>query len=604
MEHYKQSRPDAVMDIECYKDYFMVSFRNIETGRISTYEMYQNHPLDRAALIRILRKFRITTFNGINYDIPMLCLALVEDTTNERLKRLSDTIIVSNKRPWEVRDMFKIPEVKFIDHIDLIEVAPTIASLKEYGGKLHSRRIQDLPIEPSASIGPDERAQLIPYCGNDLDTTIDLKRKFAKQVALRTQMSVEYGLDLRSKSDAQIAEAVIKKEIERIKGHKVYRPDVYPDYEFKYTAPPYIKYQSEVLNKLLDDIHSSTFRLTPTMSSVEMPKALEAAKIHIGTSVYRLGIGGLHSSESCVMYESDDDYELHDRDVASYYPSIILTLGLFPEHLGKDFLIVYDRIYKRRMAAKVKGDKTTADSLKIVLNGSFGKFGNRWSVLYSPNLMIQVTVTGQLALLMLIERLELAGIPVVSANTDGIVIRCPRDKSTLLKCIVHDWEEDTGFETEDTPYAAIYSRDVNSYIAVKPDGKVKLKGEYSPPEPIGSSWPSPANEVCVNAVVAYLTEGTPLATTIKGDRDIRNFVNVRKVKGGAMWQGGYLGKVVRWYYGAGQTGYIEYKTNGNKVAKSEGAMPLMELPEEFPDDVDYEWYMREARSILSDINAL
>ncbi|KKS65278.1 MAG: hypothetical protein UV34_C0020G0001, partial [Parcubacteria group bacterium GW2011_GWB1_42_6] len=45
--------------------------------------------------------------------------------------------------------------------------------------------------------------------------------------------------------------------------------------------------------------------------------------------------------------------------------------------------------------------------------------------------MIQVTITGQLALLMLIERLELCGVPVISANTDGLVVECPRDRRWL-----------------------------------------------------------------------------------------------------------------------------------------------------------------------------
>ncbi|KRR08781.1 hypothetical protein, partial [Bradyrhizobium valentinum] len=43
------------------------------------------------------------------------------------------------------------------------------------------------------------------------------------------------------------------------------------------------------------------------------------------------------------------------------------------------------------------------------------------------------------------------------------------------------------------------------------------------------------------------------------------------------------------------------KLNGNKVARSDGAKPLMELPDAFPNDVDYDWYIREAESILIDI---
>ena len=45
---------------------------------------------------------------------------------------------------------------------------------------------------------------------------------------------------------------------------------------------------------------------------------------------------------------------------------------------------------------------------------------------YEPNLMISVTLTGQLTLLMLIERAERSGIPVVNDKTDGVLIRHPR----------------------------------------------------------------------------------------------------------------------------------------------------------------------------------
>jgi DNA polymerase elongation subunit (family B) len=58
--------------------------------------------------------------------------------------------------------------------------------------------------------------------------------------------------------------------------------------------------------------------------------------------------------------------------------------------------------------------------MKIAANGVFGKLGSPWSILYAPHLMVAVTLTGQLALLMLIERAERMGISVVSANTDGV----------------------------------------------------------------------------------------------------------------------------------------------------------------------------------------
>ena len=68
---------------------------------------------------------------------------------------------------------------------------------------------------------------------------------------------------------------------------------------------------------------------------------------------------------------------------------------------------------------------------KIQINGSFGKFGSKYSKLYSPNMLLATTITGQLTLLMLIEQLELNNIPVISANTDGLEYYCPRDKIDL-----------------------------------------------------------------------------------------------------------------------------------------------------------------------------
>jgi len=58
---------------------------------------------------------------------------------------------------------------------------------------------------------------------------------------------------------------------------------------------------------------------------------------------------------------------------------------------------------------------------------------------------------------------------------------------------------------------------------------------------------------------------------------------------------------VRWYYAKGEPRHIEYKLNGNKVAKTDGARPLMELPDVLPADLDYQWYIDEAQSILGDI---
>jgi hypothetical protein len=207
---------------------------------------------------------------------------------------------------------------------------------------------------------------------------------------------------------------------------------------------------------------------------------------------------------------------------------------------------------------------------------------------------------------MLIELVESIGVRVVSANTDGIVMLVPNECEESLSAMLSAWEIVSGYQTEETEYSAIYAANVNNYIAVKTDGSVKQKGIYAF---VGSKKSelekNPTNAICVDAVIALLSDGTPIDRTIYRCEDIKRFLTCRQVKGGAMYDGAYLGKAVRWVYGLDKSKCITYKTNGNKVARSDGAMPLMGLPELYsPIQIDYDWYINEAMSILRDIGAV
>jgi DNA polymerase elongation subunit (family B) len=588
-------RTKAVLDIECYTNYFLIAIKSITTGKHAFFEKSEWAHFDPEQLKGLLGKYTIVTFNGNRYDMLLLKGALAGlDPT--KLRAISDDIIINDMRSWDVESKYNLPKYQYIDHIDLIEVAPGKASLKIYGGRLHSKRMQDLPIDPSATIKSHERELLSSYCLNDLTTTIDLFNRLKEPIELREQMGKEYGLDLRSKSDAQIAEAVIKKQIETIKGGRVYRPDLSKDFSFNYTPPSFIKFNRPELKAALEVFRTRPFTLDEK-GDVAEPKEVGELKIKIGSSSYQLGIGGIHSCEKKVHYVADSNYLLVDRDVTSYYPNIILSQRLYPKHIGPDFLTVYKALVDKRVKAKREGDKVTNESLKVTINGSFGKFGSRWSALYGPNLLIQTTVTGQLSLLMLIEALEDSSISVVSANTDGIVIYCHKRNQAALGQIIAEWEQATGFNTEETHYSAIYCRDINNYLALKPDGTYKAKGTYADAE----LSKTPTAQICTQAVVDYLQLDIPIATTIHVCQDIRQFVSVRSVTGGAVKGDKYLGKAVRWYYAKGESGSINYKKNGNKVAMTDGAKPLMELPDAFPTDIDYEWYLNKATSILKDL---
>jgi hypothetical protein len=594
-----------VFDSESFSNYWIVAFKHLDSGKYLKFENRGKGPIaERPKLHWLLKTHLCVGFNSRNYDIPMISLAL-ECFDNAGLKKASNAIIFGQLMPYQVEQHYKIKLCTY-NTIDLIEVAPLKGSLKLYAGRLHSKRMQDLLIDHNAMLNAAEADSILEHCLFDLDNTEDLLNNLKPQLELRYNMSAKYNVDLRSKSDAQISEAVISSELHRLSGIKPERPKNYSKYFF-YQVPAFITYKSPALAAALQTIRDTPFQVGED-GEIQTPDAISELTIPFGNCIYRLGTGGLHSSEKTVSYKASDEVILLDRDVASYYPAIIVNQQLHPKHLGKAYLEVYKSIIRRRLDAKHSGDKVTADSLKITVNGLFGKYGNKWSIVYSPDVLIQITVSGQLCLLLLIEMIEGAGISVVSANTDGVVMMCPAALETALGRVVGECERVTCFQTEETRYKALYCRDVNNYIAITLDGKPKVKGSYSERGSSGDTILSKNPEclICNDAAIAFVGKGISTEETIRACKDVRRFVTVRNVKGGAFKSGKYLGKTIRWYYSTEMKGDIRYVISGNKVPNSDGARPLMELPEgnELPNDLDYSRYISIANEILVEIAAI
>lgn len=605
-------------DIEIYKNYFLAGFMGAKSGKYVWVESDENGIIDIQKLGWILTNFETIGFNSIPFDLPITSMALNNCTTME-MKQAVDMIIGEGMNWREVMKYFKT-KVLACNHIDLIEVAPLRGSLKIYNGRQHGKTMQDLPFPPYIELSPDQKLLTRVYClTSDLPATKNLRETLNEQCDLRVKMSDEYKLDLRSKSDAQIAEAVIMSELRKIS--KVPRKqDVLPGTVYRYRKPDFLQFKTPQMQNALQTVLNAAF-IVEDHGSFATPPQIDALDIKMGISTYKMGIGGLHSTEKKAVHYSDKNFQLWDFDVTSYYPWIIMILGLFPPHLGPNFLRVFSRIVFDRIKAKVAKLKAIANSLKIVVNGSYGKLGSKYSDLYAPDLLIQVTLTGQLSLLMLIEALECENIRVVSANTDGIVIKPTTAQVPRMHEIVKAWEASTKFEMEGTRYLGLFSRDVNNYIAVKmkkdkalndwvyaPDG-VKGKGAFANPWSHAedkADWlhKNPANLVCYDAIEAYLVYGTPLEETITRCTDITKFVTIRNVTGGAVKvadnedDNQFYGKSIRWYNGRDEQRPLVYALSGKKVPKSDGAVPCMRLPDVFPDDVDYDWYVREAKKIL------
>lgn len=603
-------------DIETTHGFFLVGFKCEETGDVLQFELSDRSPtMDRERLRRVMMQNRIITYNGLGYDVPMIFYA-IEGATNAQLKKANDRIILGGVRYWEVEDLLGIRIPRDFDHIDLIEPQPNaFASLKLLNGRLHGKWMQDFPVEPDDVLTTEQMDGLVRYNVNDLDATLLLYRNLKDRLELREALGKQFmpknPRAFMSKSDAQIGEAIIKREVEAVTGQRVVKEKARTGETFPYRAPDWLKFEHPDLVEVMRRLADTEF-VVKANGKVDLPDWI--GKVRIGETEYAMGIGGLHSTEKERAVVPDDDHILIDFDVASYYPAIIIGSGLYPKSLGRTFIQVFDRIRQQRVAAKRAGDTTTAEGLKIALNGCFGKLGSPYSILYAPHLMIAVTLTGQLALLMLIERAEAAGIKVVSGNTDGVVFHCPVALKSGLMEITKQWEQETGFELESTPYTALYSQSVNSYIAMKPGGKAKRKGPLSnplketPPDLRTQMMTSPSMNACADAVVAWLSDGIPVEQTIRVNSDIRDFVTVVTVQGGGTWRGDYLGKVVRYIWSKDGDPILYKKphpTTGNhkKVPKSDGCRPVMVLPDELPIDIDYDRYIAEANEILLNIGA-
>lgn len=646
-----------ISDTECFPNFWSIGFRRMSDGKTLVMEHSRRRPLNQAQRDRIAALHANNTivgYNYLNYDQPMVAAAAIDDFDNAQLKRLNDRIILGNVKHWQLDDI-TIPRGWQDNIVDLMEPQPNArASLKTLAGRLHAPLMQDLPFEPDRVLTDEEMDIVLSYMGNDLQNTHILLDNLMDAMEMRRAIGGDFTLNFMSKSDAQMGEGMIKKRVEEATGQRVYKVPTPAGTSFRYNVPDWLKYETPQLQALLERIRASEF-IVKADGKVQPPKWLEEdSLLTIGDTEYAMGIGGLHSTEKNRAVHADDDHVLLDFDVASYYPAIILNAGLYPRALGASFIDVYrsirdERVTAKRRATEIKdielpalrkeaGDrdegkkryvaldreldacKTKDKGLKIALNGTFGKLGSHYSVLYAPHLMIAITLGGQLALLMLIERAEAAGIQVVSGNTDGVVFRCPRDMAGpvekqrltggLLAEIVEEWEQETGFELEATEYTALYNESVNSYLAFQPGGKVKVKGKgwtgRHDKDIRTQLMKNPAAEVVTLAVIAFIRDGIPLEETIRACTDMRDFVTVVNVAGGGTWRGEYLGKVVRYYWSTDGDEILYAKPNEKgtfkKVSNSHGARPLMNMEPGFlASDIDYDRYVHEAREKLMNI---
>lgn len=642
-----------ILDCEVYRNFFYLGFKRKEDGRRAGFEFSPRADFDRDRVRSLLRGNQSVGFNSLNYDMPIIYCAL-SGMSNSDIKDASDHIIQNRVPSWRVEKELGI-HIPKLDHIDIFETNPAVKKgLKALNGSMHHKRLQELPFEHTKLLEEWEMDELVDYCQfGDIDGTEMLFDVLKEPLALRELMREKYNtVDLRSKSDAQVGETILKTEVERKVGDRIKKAIIPDGTTFRYQVPEWMSFKTPYMQEVLETIRTTDIEVNG--GKVDFPKAFDKFQIVFDGMKHTLGIGGLHSTESNRAVHSTNTHILIDADVASQYPRIIMTLGLFPKAMGPDFLPVYKSIIDARLIAKRAKDKATDKGLKIAINGSYGKLGSGYSVLFAPHLMVAVTLTGQLSLLMLIEEASLRGIPVVSANTDGVLFSCPREKfngfvqkdgkdsdrmnPSPIQDIIDWWEGVTKFDLEFGEYKSVFNMSVNAYMAIKPDGSFKRKGKLANHWRAELPWGGknydydPAREglkkapemtICADAALGMILHGIPVEKTILECKDIREFITITTANGGATWgpgapiyqtlerinskgkmtrdkilvgyeDEGYLGKLVRFYWSTQGNPIIRVKGHAvtgsrGKVPNTEGCRPIMTLPDDFSVPADLDY---------------
>lgn len=284
---------------------------------------------------------------------------------------------------------------------------------------------------------------------------------------------------------------------------------------------------------------------------------LKLPTIDLYGKIYKLGLGGLHSKDTGQqsIYKSSKEMMLLDADVTSYYPISLINFDNCPEHLDiKIFKKVLSNMFTQRNDAKKKKKELFFNclqyGLKIGLNTIYGLFAFAYFFLFDLKCTYKTTINNQLFLLRLIEDLNLEGIEVISANTDGILMYFDKNRYEEVLDICKKWEEEFNFNLEYTSISLYVRKDVNNYIAVKDNGEVKVKGIFTPSgaevypyykfdaELADNGYYRFFNSLLTGfsippvvsiALLKYYIDGINIEETIENHRDIYDFCMTQKI---------------------------------------------------------------------------
>ena len=465
---------------------------------------------------------------------------------------------------------------------------------------------------------------MLHYNKNDVYLVCEIARQKPDEIKLRYSLGAAFNLNLLCAARSSIADKLLYKFYSERSGLSV---DKFKDLRTQRTALsfnkiifPHICFKTKQLQDLLKDMKKVVIYRTNK-------DAFEKVIQFYGTT-YTIATGGLHSQDRPAVLTSTDKYTYVHYDISSFYPSVMVAYNIAPKHLNNNvFVKMVDYFRLTRIKCKHTKDedglvvagvhnKLAAEALKIVINAIYGKFGFEMFFLFDRFAQMQVTINGQLMVMMVVEALELDGIHVVSANTDGIIVKLPKDKEEDFKRITDDWCAQNKLGADSERYKLFVTRDINNYFDIQSNDKVEYKGGLDPKQYLKDLKKGYDMPIVAKAVFEYFAHDIPVMETLRNHKDILDFCKTQNVgkQFEVVYQKVENGKVidihsqrhVRFYVSTKGVIIMKENVNSNQRSVLASGKPVIILNKLDDKDIslrniDYKYYYEEAYKIINPI---
>jgi len=607
----------STIDVETLLGCFTITFLDYDSDNYEQYVISERINQIQEIKEKLKRVNYFIGFNNIHFD-SIICNWLInqKETTPEKIYNVAQTVIEQDDNYNKYRQYSKYKYNSPWINVDLFMYWSKMLrlskkmSLKYFAVNL-DMVVQEMPMSHSKKeFKPYEILEVLSYNYNDCLVTKALAKKLNEQINLRVGIKQTYNLDAISWDAPKIASELLLDSYCKLTFEKEFAngetPADYTNfYDYKKTIRNTKPDGYDFINKeYLPKIEFKTKEFQDLYIEICNSKnGFEKEIIHKKFNGSRVkisyGSGGIHTVHKNEEYLSNSKSTLWTSDVSSLYPTLLENYKFINPKIH-EVLDIYSQKKKERIEAKRNKWTVINETLKLVLNSTTGLLDNSYSWLYSPGPIMGLRLTGQLILTRLLEECNLSSFSVISMNTDGAEVIIPVGKEKAYLQVIKTIEKEFNIEFEHDQYKSIRYKTVNDYIAITTSNKIKVKGEFLYEKEIDKS-----NEFLIIpiAVKEYFVNNIPVEITINNHKNIFNFCAAKKIdKKYKVYHMETQQQQLNRFYVSKKGGYLYKKKEGKNtlehVFKESGIQIINNIPEEFPTDIDNQFYIKSARNII------